>query len=278
MWFGTKDGLNRYDGKRFKVYKHDASDTLSLPENYTTAIFEDREGRIWVGSQRAGIAYFDRQTETFHKVRLQANQSRRGDKDSDVHAIAQDHDGNIWVATVESGLFCLKARKDGHFRVIRRFETGAKANAPQALDDFISLKIANDGTIWTGCSNGLAYFDKEKNALELIKINTRHPDAPHDVLEDAVTTIYEDADGIVWLGALSSAVAFDPKTRKNKLYPHKYEVNRYGWGRVHDIVRDNEGLFWLGTPAGLMIFSPATGLYGYISHDPFGTLISAFGK
>src|SRR3954466_7244906 len=65
MWFATKDGLNRYDGYHFVVYRHDPSDSNSIAENYIEALFEDSKGRLWVGTATGGLEFFNRETETF---------------------------------------------------------------------------------------------------------------------------------------------------------------------------------------------------------------------
>ena len=66
LWFATKDGLNRYDGYHFLVYRHDPSNPNSIADNYTETIFEDSKGRLWVGTRSKGLELFDRDTEAFH--------------------------------------------------------------------------------------------------------------------------------------------------------------------------------------------------------------------
>ena len=66
LWFGTKDGLNRFDGYKFTVYRHDPYDSTSLSDSYITALLEDRAGRMWVGTLGGGLNLFDRATEIFH--------------------------------------------------------------------------------------------------------------------------------------------------------------------------------------------------------------------
>src|SRR5215831_4204716 len=66
MWFGTKDGLNRYDGYHFIVFRHDPSDTNSLADNFIQQVFEDSRGWLWIGTSDHGVDLFNRETETFH--------------------------------------------------------------------------------------------------------------------------------------------------------------------------------------------------------------------
>ncbi len=66
MWFATKDGLNRYDGYKFKVFRNRIDDTLTIAENYVSELKEDRHGRMWVGTSSKGLDVFLPQTEVFH--------------------------------------------------------------------------------------------------------------------------------------------------------------------------------------------------------------------
>src|SRR5215831_14414294 len=73
MWFGTKDGLNRYDGYHFMVYRHDPADSGSLADNFIQVVFEDSRGRLWIGTSDHGVDLMNRETETFIHFRHQDN-------------------------------------------------------------------------------------------------------------------------------------------------------------------------------------------------------------
>ncbi|HEX6051664.1 MAG TPA: two-component regulator propeller domain-containing protein, partial [Gemmatimonadaceae bacterium] len=112
MWFGTKDGLNRYDGYQFVVFRHDPFDSTSISDSEITALFEDSRGRLWVGTRGGGVNRFDRARERFARV---ADGPRRN-----VSAIVEDSSGAIWVASSGEGLFRLTIRdRDGAVSVDR---------------------------------------------------------------------------------------------------------------------------------------------------------------
>ena len=104
MWFGTKDGLNRYDGYSFVVYQHDPFDTTSISDNFITSLFEDSRGYLWVGTLNGGLNLFERETETFHHIRYSSNISKTINSE-EIKSIIEDSKGNIWIGTRGEGSF-----------------------------------------------------------------------------------------------------------------------------------------------------------------------------
>ncbi|MBK8498352.1 MAG: hypothetical protein IPL52_05930 [Flavobacteriales bacterium] len=103
MWFATKDGLNRYDGYSFKVYRHDPSDSTSVRNSFITSITEDRRGRLWVGTS-TGLDLFDQERESFtHFPCTDGDPLPTGPSKvfngCGCQEISEDLAGNIWVAT-----------------------------------------------------------------------------------------------------------------------------------------------------------------------------------
>jgi ligand-binding sensor domain-containing protein len=103
MWFGTQDGLNKYDGYDFTVYKYNALDAHSLSDNFITSIYEDKSGIIWIGTDGGGLNKFNRKTEHFTRYIHDVDNPHSLGQNR-VLSIYQDHFCTVWVGTDGGGL------------------------------------------------------------------------------------------------------------------------------------------------------------------------------
>jgi streptogramin lyase len=103
MWFATRDGLNRYDGNAFVVYKHNPNDPWSLSANFVWDLMEDDQGYLWIATNFGGVNKFDPGTERFVRYRHDPNNSNSIGGDS-VETIARDGRGYLWFGTDDNGL------------------------------------------------------------------------------------------------------------------------------------------------------------------------------
>jgi signal transduction histidine kinase/ligand-binding sensor domain-containing protein/ActR/RegA family two-component response regulator len=149
LWFGTQDGLARYDGVGFSVYRHDPADPGSLAGNAVSALFVDRDDRLWCGAEEAGLDVLDRRSGRFtHYRHGSAADSLSSD---DVWTIAQDRSGAIWVGTYAGGLDRLDPRTGG-FEHHRHDSTNPQSIA---ADNVLGLFAAGDGRLWIGSDAGV---------------------------------------------------------------------------------------------------------------------------
>ena len=103
MWFGTENGLNRYDGYRFTVYLQDPEEPASLSENNIRCLFEDRSGRLWIGTVEGGLNRFDPLEEQFFHYRNDPKDVSSLSNNR-VWSIGEDGNGILWIGTLGGGL------------------------------------------------------------------------------------------------------------------------------------------------------------------------------
>ncbi len=108
MWFGTKEGLNRYDGHAFLAYRKVPGDTTSLPDNYVFAITEDSRGRLWLGTGSEGLVMFEPDQERFTQFHMA--EPKTGEPIRRIDDLEIDGQGRLWVSVVNMNLICLDTR------------------------------------------------------------------------------------------------------------------------------------------------------------------------
>ena len=156
MWFATLDGLNRYDGYKFTVYRHDPQDKTSITKSFVKSLFEDSQGRLWIGTVSGGLDLFDRETETFTHI----DQIRGNGTDSSegtVNNIAEDIHGNIWVH-VSDRLNKITINEN------------EKSPVKKFLIQQVQVPFKSDASILTITKTGHVYFANSRDGV-LYKLN-----------------------------------------------------------------------------------------------------------
>ena len=111
LWFGTRDGLNKYDGYKFTIYKNRFGDENSLSQNMVNDLAEDSEGNIWIATWGGGINKYDPKHNTFTCYRHDKNDPYSISSDL-VHSIEIDANGNLWIGTDEPGLYLFDIKRE----------------------------------------------------------------------------------------------------------------------------------------------------------------------
>jgi signal transduction histidine kinase/ligand-binding sensor domain-containing protein/DNA-binding response OmpR family regulator len=247
MWFGTRDGLNKYDGYNFTVYKNQEEDKHSVSNNFITALLELGNGDIWVGTWGGGVNRYDRKTRTFTLV-----DSAFGN--SFVNSLVQDSRGNIWICTDGEGLYKVDPKTGKHKSYY------ADTRNPGGLGDIDIYTLFEDSRheYWVGTANGGLYrFDGVTDKF------TRYAHNPSDtssLCSNAVKTIYEDPSHRLWIGTLGGGL--DQMIDKNKgVFKHFFSgkpTGRLKENMVQALAADDEGNLWVGTDnGGLVIIGPS---------------------
>lgn len=252
MWFGTADGLNKYDGYSFTVYNHDPRDSTLISNNTIIAIYEDKSGTLWIGTRGGGLNRFDRETEKFtHYGHDPSNTNSLSD--NHILSIHEDKAGALWIGTEYGGF-------NKFDRETERFEPYKHDPAnPNSLSSDHIVRICEDktGVLWIGTNNGLNRFDKEHKSF------THYQNSPADansLSHNQINAIYEDKSGTLWIGTdnglnklvLSEKEGYDISERVNFVhYQHDpMNPNSLSDSMIRSIYEDKAGNLWIGTAKG----------------------------
>jgi ligand-binding sensor domain-containing protein/signal transduction histidine kinase len=235
MWLGSQYGLNRYDGYKFKVFKHEAGRANSLSGVYITALFKDRSGSLWVGCDEF-LDKFDPVTETFAHYLIDTRDIQGGTVP--VTHISQDHTGILWLAT-SRGLF----RFDPSSGRTVRYRHDPKNRFSLSSDAIKSTGEDRSGTFWAATSEGLDAFDRDTGKVTL-----------HVPLhESGEMSFHEDRFGVFWIIHVSGdgLAVFDRKTNTLSQYSFRLEhASKTAPNGVMTMLEDRNGTMWFGTIAG----------------------------
>lgn len=269
MWFGTEDGLNKYDGYQFTVFEHDPEDLTSLVDNYVSEIFVDRSGDIWIGT-RGGLDRYDRQTDSFAHYPSAADDSA-GLVGTWVISIYEDKQGTLWVGTEEGGLNRFD-RGSGEFTQFRR-----EGFTPSSVSENAVRVVYEDreGRLWIATHIGLEQFDR---AGERFVPHLPSPDGSNREVSPDISSICEDDQGRLWLGTEDDGLyRFDPESDGLLHFTHDPDdPNSLSHNRVRAVMIDHLGQLWVGTQNGLNLLSPdqvadaeREASFQRFQHDPF---------
>ncbi len=260
MWFGTIDGLNRFDGYRFTVYRNDPANPASISNNHIVDIKEDRQGNLWLATQGGGLNKWDRQRNTFTRYQHRESDPRSLSSDF-VNSLICRSDGTIWVGT-KDGLDCFNPQT-GHFARFTLPQTTASTN--KAIH-FI-LEDAQH-RIWL-CreSGGLDRLDLKTHTFTHFQ---HDPADEHSLSSNSVYTLLEDTRHRLWIGTQGGGLnSFDPKTGKISRYEqHTGPDGGQLTAAILALEEDLAGNIWVGTEnEGLLLFNPDTKTSAIYRHD-----------
>lgn len=201
MWFATGDGLNRFDGINFKVFKFDSDNPFSIPGNYIQMIFKDAEGLIWVTS-RKGLVKFDTKTERFITYRLNG----KVQSNNDVSSISEGKNGNLWVSSSSEGFFRYHKKTNTSINYRQSTLRGLSSNT------ILTTYEDSHGLLWVGThSEGLNVF-----SLKNGKLTVKKPVNSDKIASGRINSICEDHLHNIWI-ATSNGLVFYQRT-EDKFY------------------------------------------------------------
>ena len=246
IWLGINDGLCRYNGYEFKIYKHDEELENSITNNYIVDIKQDNSGNIWVGTAN-GLSKIDTKTDLITNYNM--NDEEKSLSHYNIGDILITKSGDVLVGTSD-GLNIYNEKKDEFYRIFNK-------DSDLSSQFIRSLAEDENQNIWVATNNGIDKIDI-KNNKNIISFKTGH--GKFDISENDIYVVRYDPKGYIWAGALKEGLnRIDINTNEVKQYKNDYRDEKSLPGNyVKDILRDSSGNLWVGTDNGLAKYNEQT--------------------
>ncbi len=288
LWFGTNDGLNRFDGLNFKVYRRVDNDSLSLGNNFIHCLLETSDGNILIGTKE-GLYSYNPDRDDFRHVSLDGH--RFGDDRNSIHCLVTDKSGHLWVGCYGQGVY----RLDPQLHVVRHYggkqlpsrfvtamatdisgaiwigtdnagifrldpATGKTTPTPVSGENIQTIYRQNDNTLWIGTlTDGLFHFDPRSNTVRRITHTTSSTAPVHDI---KALTPYSPNELI--MGSENGLLKLDRNAHTLRPFDDGNSYDNLPDKSIFAITRDNEGGLWLGTYFyGVCYLSPRINAFSY---------------
>ena len=292
MWIGTQDGLNRFDGKDFQVYRFDQDDSTSLSYNYIWTLLETSDGSIWAGTFGGGLNRYDPRSDRFSRYQHDANDPNSIQNDN-IFNLVESPAGTLWIGT-NNGL----AKLDMATGIIQRFHenippeggTGNNFTGPMDKDE--------NGTVWFRSDTGFFSIDPLTDLLteyslpqsvrevfsiscwgdsivlttnDGVKFRTIKDEIYNELIplgESAITGLLKSPTGKIWGASKAGLVEFDPKLKKLKLHRNfSADETSIPHDAVMSLARSKDGVLWVGTRKGLATLARESSPFKLIQHE-----------
>jgi len=253
VWLGTQDGVARYDGQRFVVFRNMPDDDTTISNSFINDLLVSGNGTLWIATEGGGVNRYKPETNTFDRFIGDPSTVETLNSGS-ILSMTEGSDGRIWVGTGDAGIAVIDPA-DGSIASYTT-DVGVMPTVP-------AIQATQDGRIWVGTTTGgLLEFDpKAKKATPV--------DPTNEILSNAIITeLIVDSKGNLWVGTASSGlIRFDPKTKNTLLYqaagdPADDRPDMLSDNSVQALLEDSAGRIWVGTQKGVLhILDPATGKF-----------------
>jgi signal transduction histidine kinase/ligand-binding sensor domain-containing protein len=262
LWFGTSNGLNKYDGINFDIFiDNPINNTLS--DSSINILYVTSDGELWIGTSW-GLNKYDRTTNTFINY-LNEQDDVTSISDNFITSICEDSDGNIWIGT-KKGLNKLD-------RVTETFSLYLNSpNDTKSLsNDFItSICEDNYGYLWIGTIDGLNRLDRNSQEFTIYRNDTERKTS---ISNNYVTCIYEGSDSNLWIGTTYGLNKYDRESDYFKVFVNDAnDITSLSNDYVTSICEDFSGYLWVGTKLGINRLDTSNEtfyIYRYNPDDPF---------
>jgi ligand-binding sensor domain-containing protein/signal transduction histidine kinase len=254
IWFGTQDGLNRYDGYSITVFKHNSTDSNSLADNSIWGLLSDSRGDVWVGTMRGGVDRYVVSQNRFVHYAHRVNDSSTI-SENNIISLFEDSEKSIWLGTLNNGL---NRFEQGTGKFTRFLFEGKK---PHSLSNNTVWSICEDRrkNLWVATWRGLCRLSLDSSTAGNSRFSDYHhsPSDPTSLSGENIRTLYVDRQGVLWVGTWGAGLnRYDHKTNSFKRYRHNPKDERtISSDLILSLCEDVKGNLWIGTnDAGLNVY------------------------
>lgn len=254
FWFGTEDGLQRYDGYSLVDYRHDPEDTTSISSNFIFCLYEDSKKNLWVGTMDGGLCWYNRKKNNF--IRFKKDPKKTGSLMNNlIRSITESSDGRLYVGMKEGG-FSYTQIPDSISTSLAftnfPIQTEQREPGPSWVSDIIEDV---DHTMLVAIIGGGVhrYNPKTKELREILK----------DSITNRTQRLTIDSKKRLWISTWGDGLyVYDRATKRLAHHiagPNEYQLDH---NQIEDVFEDGEGNYWICTDNGLSFL--------HYSFDPFG--------
>jgi len=255
MWIGTHDGLNKFDGYKFTVYKRSTHGSGFLSDNIVRSINEDNEGVLWLGTNDGGLNRFDKKTGKFSNYIYNPSNPNASIMDFPINSIAIDRNDIVWFFAGDLGLVKFNAKTEKFFAYLNN-----PSDTESLLDNTVSaIYINTRGEIIAGTNKGLSIYNSKTD-----NFNNFILELPH-ISSISINAIYEPSNNsneVYWLATSEGLVKFNRRDGTFNLFKlTEGDIYEYKSNQITNIIESRNKNLWVGTLDGIAIFNTQTNTF-----------------
>ena len=257
LWFATDDGLNRYDGYDFKVFRNNPENQNSISDNSVWVLTEDKKGNIWIGTKNGWLNRFDPVSEIFTRWKIKVEDV----KENAITCVYEDRKEKIWIGTYRGGLY----RFDPLTERVEHWYNNPDDNSSLSNNYISSILEDNEGNIWISTYNGLNKFDPEYSSKGFTRF-FNIPGNPNSISNNIVwyLTQSESDQNLIWIGTHNGLTKYRTDRKSfSQIQVTNTEGLQFGTaaGSVIEEISGDKKILWIDSYAGLLRYNMSTGSF-----------------
>lgn len=270
MWIGTVDGLNKYDGVTFTVYKYNQKDSTSLPNSCIIGIYEDKKNNLWIGTATSdGLCRYNRENDNFERISYSDDQNKK--LENIITTFFEDNANKLWVST-SNGVYWFDTEK----RIFHPCFT--KTYGKEILVNFNEIHQDKNGILWfiseDQINGGIIKYNPVTKEVD--HYNTQHP--IFKLKENAVYSLLIDKQDNIWIGGYTTGLSMMNEHSKTIINYQKEPNNHNSLNNnfIQSLAQNSEGKILISTNGGgLNVFDPVKKIFEhYTANETEGSILS----